>query len=1494
MKRIVFSLLAALSAITAFGQGIPYILNKGGRGTNTTFRGSNYVDAIVSTNVATTNLSAFQINMVGTGAARITSTGAFSVVAPSLSSSNIWDSGNPLFWGATGNGEDASDYIQAALTNGVETRITRGAAGLYTVDKVLLLPSGHTLRVDPGVVLRAKTGLNTNMLQNSDLSAGNTNIVIIGGVWDGNGPNQTVPGGQYSAGDVFHFSNVVNCALERLTTTNAAHGGIAIYSGTNNVVRDVVSFGNHDTGLYSQGGDTLSVFGGDFSGNQTDSGIDITTTPRSIVSGAKARLNYASGISINARNCSVVGNVAELNTNQPGLNIGHNAAPSLADGTTVSGNVTISNNYGIQIQTGTTGVEVRGNLSASNSLGNYAYSDWTTNLDPETNRFGGSVFVNHALVAESVGASLASASNLPSASVMGGLPPLYETSFPGAALPSGWVSNGQTWTVANGLLTCSSNYHTWNNYAVWDRHTTLDDAEVGATFTLTTPYDARVSVVRRDKTLGLVGIQASVGITYGAGGALTFLGGWDGASTISVLTQLVLGAEWAFTTNNPYTLVHWKTDASHHRVTLTDNVNQRQAVITWVGGMANALDQPGVAVFDNTASFSHLYFDTHSPRRPRLEILGDSYTEGDRLASLSNDDRNGRWCALLRTFMGEQVTIAGMGGESTTTVLSRLSTDLDLFWPQYEMVYLQNDNDLPTFAANMTNILTRIQARQATPVLATLGPWTNQTKNAYFLLANAWIRTNAAALGYRVVDFARALSTNAYQTNMNAAYDSGDGVHPNAAGNAALFSQFLADAPDIPVQHIGLNQYPDASQSSPPVWFSNRVGVLQTRPNANLEVGGGGLGGDFRVSRTANTNFYFEMDAPAGAVPKGRFLVNGVFGVGMDGNGSLSVGQNYQHPDYTPPPSSLIVESAIGIGLTNPAAPLDILSRSTNALDISGVDGTGYGMIGAWNTPHTALLYSLSRQGTDLGIGAYGGIGLQGGQTTTAPTNFALYISSGGNVGVGTNSPQTALHVNGTATASAFVGTVGASNVAGVIPIGTVATNTPAAGMTLLYDGSGNRYWAYTFSSNMVFSGSNTFGGGMMMWGDGNHTNGVYVGPVGEILSNATGSLVLSGGRLAADTNGTNWMGFDATGPYWTNSNGNLLRFNVATGTFSFTNAVTGGSNTVVRSALEVGGGTAATGIFMTNVSGGARVGIGKAPTSALDVTGNGAFSGHISMGTGQYISLSDLTSLYGPVAGWMHLADFATATRFSGITFGPGEQSGNRSLSTNWPSITVESTRTNLLGSPVLGIRAGTNQLEFAGLRAGEIMSSNYWTGNQVILTNGNVTASVTVTATNGFFTTAPTNGVAPPSLVYQPIGLFGFMGMSGSTNTVTVGSSGTYYVVTNFNSFRTNNFVVSTGASAGGYLTNLYAGFYRISYYLSCVSGNSDTLEVEVNVNGTGKEEISGFATYDNPARMRVISGGGILYLPANSYVSLQVNNRSSASNVTIWRGGLTIGTP
>jgi hypothetical protein len=185
-------------------------------------------------------------------------------------------------------------------------------------------------------------------------------------------------------------------------------------------------------------------------------------------------------------------------------------------------------------------------------------------------------------------------------------------------------------------------------------------------------------------------------------------------------------------------------------------------------------------------------------------------------------------------------------------------------------------------------------------------------------------------------------------------------------------------------------------------------------------------------------------------------------------------------------------------------------------------------------------------------------------------------------------------------------------------------------------------------------------------------------------------------------------------------------------------------------------------------------------------------------------------------------------------------------------------------------------------------VVSQEVVSGKMNVALSNNIVVSGTIFSGN-VMVSAPTNGVAPPTVVQQPIGLFGSL-MLLTTN-YTYGAKDVYVILTNYATIRTNGFIAD---AAKGFLTNTVAGFYRINAYVSIIPGNADTIEGEIHINESGREEISFYGTWDNPARIRTISSSGVLYLPANSGVSLRINNRSATNTAVVWRGGLTIGTP
>src|ERR1041385_7660993 len=91
--------------------------------------------------------------------------------------------------GAVGDGvADDTTAIQDALDGGRRTVII--PAGTYRISNTLKLDSGTMIRADPRATIRLADHAGNDVglfpLANRDFTAGNTDITVDGGVWDGN------------------------------------------------------------------------------------------------------------------------------------------------------------------------------------------------------------------------------------------------------------------------------------------------------------------------------------------------------------------------------------------------------------------------------------------------------------------------------------------------------------------------------------------------------------------------------------------------------------------------------------------------------------------------------------------------------------------------------------------------------------------------------------------------------------------------------------------------------------------------------------------------------------------------------------------------------------------------------------------------------------------------------------------------------------------------------------------------------------------------------------------------------------------------------------------------------------------------------------------------------------------------------------------------------------------------------------------------------------
>ncbi len=167
---------------------------------------------------------------------------------------------------------------------------------------------------------------------------------------------------------------------------------------------------------------------------------------------------------------------------------------------------------------------------------------------------------------------------------------------------------------------------------------------------------------------------------------------------------------------------------------------------------------------------------------PLISIYGDSLVEGWALVN----ELNKRYSALMQQVTGGNVEISGRGGETTTTLLARIITEMKKVGSDYVMPAIgTNDTVIATYTANMNTIRSNIKAQGRTPILATITP-----RATGFPIAemNTYVRNS----GELYVDFNKAVNGGT-ETSWNPAYVNSDNVHPNVAGNEVMFKRLLFD-----------------------------------------------------------------------------------------------------------------------------------------------------------------------------------------------------------------------------------------------------------------------------------------------------------------------------------------------------------------------------------------------------------------------------------------------------------------------------------------------------------------------------------------------------------------------------------------------------------------------------------------------------------------------------------------------------------------------------
>ncbi|MFP5084622.1 SGNH/GDSL hydrolase family protein [Acinetobacter pittii] len=367
-------------------------------------------------------------------------------------------------------------------------------------------------------------------------------------------------------------------------------------------------------------------------------------------------------------------------------------------------------------------------------------------------------------------------------------PPLFSTvldsqSFSGTSLPADWSASG--WTVDNGLLTPNSG--SWTTKAL----------STGSTAIAKREHSVDITILDASTIAGFCTDQ--IEFEAGAGAVLIdctqnklilykYNGSSAGTSVAEVnIDPIVLNTKYQLKIEkngyfNIISLIN-KTTGAMYKLEYSDTTTGRYVQMH---GRAGFLHLQGRAKFNN------YLFKAFYPEDLHVLFIGDSNME-----RAANVLPNMTWAFQLADMrrMNGDAGIAARSGDETPNFLKRKEFDLMRWKPKYVVWALgTNDTDINVWRTNMAQNIADTLAIGATPILCTQVP-RGSNSNLHYQMDEE-IRSGAFG-NYKYIDLAKAVSLNNDGFTWNPAYNSGDNLHVNPAGQSRWVQQALIDTPEL-------------------------------------------------------------------------------------------------------------------------------------------------------------------------------------------------------------------------------------------------------------------------------------------------------------------------------------------------------------------------------------------------------------------------------------------------------------------------------------------------------------------------------------------------------------------------------------------------------------------------------------------------------------------------------------------------------------------------
>lgn len=228
-------------------------------------------------------------------------------------------------------------------------------------------------------------------------------------------------------------------------------------------------------------------------------------------------------------------------------------------------------------------------------------------------------------------------------------------------------------------------------------------------------------------------------------------------------------------------------------------------------------------------------------------IIGDSFTA------------NGSADTELGEITGMTVTPSGVAGQALHGMADRFDADIVANNP--EIVIIQGgvnnlaaavSSPLASMQASIQSMVAAARTAKILPILVNVAPWSH---NQYWTAGrqtwteeyNTWLQSYAAGMGLQYIDIYTALAASEGSSDLAAAYDSGDGLHPNAAGYVVI-GELYANAVDALISVTAPNNHISVTLEN-----GENYTAVSDLLTAGDTITFTGVGGDIDLSGLAET-----------------------------------------------------------------------------------------------------------------------------------------------------------------------------------------------------------------------------------------------------------------------------------------------------------------------------------------------------------------------------------------------------------------------------------------------------------------------------------------------------------------------------------------------------------------------------------------------------------------------------------------------------------------